>query len=312
MKRTIHTKLHRGYIAIVALLSIVVNAQQDPQYTQYMYNTINVNPAYAGSREVLSIFGMYRTQWIGLEGAPDTGVFSAHSPVGKQVGLGVTFMNDRIGISEESTISADFSYTIPMSADKRYQLALGLKGTAHLLNVDFTKLNIWDPNDPYLNNISNRFSPNVGAGAYLYSDEFYVGLSVPNILETKHYNDNDRESLASERTHGYLISGYVFDMSAVVKIKPTVMLKAVTGAPLQVDLSANALFYEQFTLGVAWRWQAAVSAMVGFQVTDGWFIGYSYDAETTQLANYNSGSHEIFLRYEFIKRIDRIIPPRFF
>lgn len=312
MKKKILTKLYKGYIVFVVLLPIVVNAQQDPQYTQYMYNTINVNPAYAGSREVLSIFGMYRTQWIGLEGAPDTGVFSAHSPVGKQVGLGVTFMNDRIGISEESTISADFSYTIPMSSDESYKLALGLKGTGHLLNVDFTKLNIWNPNDPHLNNISNRFSPNVGAGAYLYSDSFYFGLSVPNMLETKHYNDNDRESLASERMHGYLISGYVLDMSANVKLKPAVMLKAVKGAPLQIDLSANALFYEKFTLGVAWRWQAALSAMAGFQVTDGWFIGYSYDAETTKLANYNSGSHEIFLRYEFVKKVDRVVSPRFF
>lgn len=312
MKKKILTKLYKGYIVFVVLLPMTVKAQQDPQYTQYMYNTINVNPAYAGSREVLSVFGMYRTQWIGLEGAPDTGVFAAHTPIGKRVGLGLTFISDRIGISEESTISADFSYTIPMSSDESYKLALGLKGTGHLLNVDFTKLNIWNPNDPHLNNISNRFSPNVGAGAYLYSDSFYFGLSVPNMLETKHYNDNDRESLASERMHGYLISGYVLDMSANVKLKPAVMLKAVKGAPLQIDLSANALFYEKFTFGVAWRWQAALSAMAGFQVTDGWFIGYSYDAETTKLANYNSGSHEIFLRYEFVKKVDRVVSPRFF
>jgi type IX secretion system PorP/SprF family membrane protein len=289
MKKTIIKKLHIAYITLAVLLSLVVNAQQDPQYTQYMYNTINVNPAYAGSREVLSIFGMYRTQWVGLEGAPDTGVFSVHTPIGNQVGVGLTFMNDRIGISDENTISIDFSYTIPMSYEGNLNLALGLKGTAHLLNVDFTKLNAWDPNDPYLNNISNRFSPNVGAGAYLYSDKFYVGLSVPNIIETKHYNDNDRESLASERMHGYLISGYVFDLSA-----------------------DNTLFYEKFTIGVAWRWQAALSGMVGFQFTDGWFIGYSYDAETTKLANYNSGSHEIFLRYEFITKVDRVVSPRFF
>jgi type IX secretion system PorP/SprF family membrane protein len=280
-----HKQLYNGYIIILALLSFTVNAQQDPQYTQYMYNTVNVNPAYAGSREVLSLFGMYRTQWIGLEGAPDTGVFSANSPVGKQVGLGLTFISDKIGISEESTISGDFSYTLQMSEDGSYKLALGLKATGHLLNVDFTKLNIWDPNDPYLNNISNRFSPNVGAGAYLYSDVFYVGLSVPNMLETQHYNDNDRQSLASERMHGYLISGYVFDLTADIKFKPAIMLKAVKGAPLQADVSANTLFYDKFTVGVAWRWQAAVSGLVGFQVTDGWFIGYSYDAETTKLNN---------------------------
>src|SRR5690606_37893160 len=161
---------------------------------------------------------------------------------------------------------------IPTSSAEGWLLARGLKCIGHLLNVDFITLLIWNLNDPLLYNITNRFSPNVDSAASLYQDSIYFGLSVPNMLETKHYNDNDRESLASERMHGYLISGYVLDMSANVKLKPAVMLKAVKGAPLQIDLSANALFYEKFTLGVAWRWQAALSAMAGFQVTDGWFI----------------------------------------
>ena len=299
-------------VLFVMMMSFFSNAQQDPQYTQYMYNTINVNPAYAGSREALSIFGMYRTQWVGLDGAPNTGVFSVHSPTSRNVGLGLTFVNDQIGISDETTISADFSYTVPVSPDEEWKLALGLKGTAHLLNVDFTRLRAYDPGDPNLQPIDHRFSPNVGAGAYLYSDRFYIGLSVPNMLETSHYDDNNRESLASERMHGYLISGYVFDITADIKVKPATMLKAVSGAPLQVDVSGNVLFYEKFTLGVAWRWQAAASAMAGFQVTEGWFIGYAYDAETTKLSNYNSGSHEIFLRYEFKNKYDRIVSPRFF
>lgn len=303
-------KIHR-FILLVSLSLVVLSsyAQQDPQYTQYMYNTINVNPAYAGSRDVLSIFGMYRTQWVGLEGAPDTGVFSLHAPVGERVGLGLGFVNDRIGISDETTISVDFSYTLPVSDD--YKLALGLKGTGHLLNVDFSKLNWHNPNDPMNNNIDNRFSPNIGAGVYLYSDTFYVGLSVPNILETKHYDDNI-ESTASERFHSYLITGYVFDLTPDIKFKPAALAKAVEGAPLQVDLTGNFLFNERFTLGVAWRWDASISGLAGFQVSENWFIGYAYDAETTKLANYNSGSHEIFLRYEFFNRSNRIVSPRFF
>lgn len=298
---------------VISLVSLFGYSQQDSQYTQYMYNTNNVNPAYAGSRDVLSIFGMYRTQWVGLDGAPDTGVFSLHSPVSERVGLGLTFVNDRIGASDESTMSIDFSYSIPVSDD--YKLAFGLKGTAHLLNVDYSKLNWYNPNDPLNNNIQNRFSPNVGAGVYLYSEKFYVGLSVPNILETKHYDDDVRmttQTLASERMHGYLITGYVFDLTSDIKFKPAVLAKAVKGAPLQADITANFLFNEKFTLGVAWRWDAAVSGLAGFQINNNWFIGYAYDAETTKLANYNSGSHEIFLRYEFVRKSNRMVSPRFF
>lgn len=295
---------------VVSLVSLFSYSQQDSQYTQYMYNTMNVNPAYAGSRETLSIFGMYRTQWVGLDGAPDTGVFALHSPVSEKVGLGLSFVNDRIGISDESSISIDFSYTIPVS--ENYKLAFGLKGTAHLLNVDYSKLNIYNPGDGLLqSNIDNRFSPNIGAGAYLYSDKFYIGLSVPNMLETDHYDDNIY-STAGERMHGYLISGYVFDLTDNIKFKPAVLAKAVKGAPLQTDLTANFLFNERFTLGVAWRWDAAVSGLAGFQIDNNWFIGYAYDAETTKLANYNSGSHEIFLRYEFFRKSNRMISPRFF
>src|SRR5690606_35614240 len=165
----------KKHIVSVSLVLVALSsyAQQDPQYTQYMYNTVNVNPANAGSREALSIFGMYRTQWVGMEGAPHTGVFSVHSPVGENVGLGLTVLNDRIGISDETNISADFSYAIPVSDN--YKLAFGLKATAHLLSVDYSKLTI-NPNDPlFQNNINNRFSPNIGAGVYLYSEKFYAG-----------------------------------------------------------------------------------------------------------------------------------------
>ena len=285
-------------------------AQQDSQFTQYMYNPVNFNPAYAGSREVLSIFGMHRTQWVGLDGAPVTNTVSVHTPIANSdVGIGVSFVNDRIGPSDENTISADISYTVPTS--DYYKLAFGLKATANLLNVDFTKLTQM-PGDPELQyNIDNRFSPNIGAGVFWYSDNSYVGLSVPNFLETKHF-DGTNNSVAREKMHYHLIGGYVFDLNPSLKFKPSFLVKAVEHAPLQVDISANFLFNEKLTLGVAYRWSAALSAMVGFQITEGLLAGYSYDAETTKLANYNSGSHEIFLRFELFKDYDKIISPRFF
>lgn len=299
-------------ILLAFLLSTSGFAQQDSQYTQYMYNTVNINPAYAGSRGVLSVFGLHRTQWVGLDGAPTTNSFAVHTPINNSnVGLGLSFVNDKIGPSDENSISADFSYTV--KASETYKLSFGLKATANLLNVDYTKLNIYDPNDPrFQNNIDNTFSPNIGAGVYLHSDNTYVGLSVPNFLETKHYQDDGNYSVAKERMHFYLIAGHVFDLNPTLKFKPSVLTKMIEGAPLQVDLSANFLINDKFTVGAAYRWSAALSGMVGFQVSDGLFVGYAYDAETTKLASYNSGSHEVFLRFELFKNYDRIITPRFF
>lgn len=285
-------------------------AQQDAQFTQYMYNTININPAYAGSRGVLSIFGMHRTQWVGLDGAPVTNAASLNTPIGESnVGLGVSFVNDKIGPTNENTFSADFSYTIRTSEEAK--LSFGIKGSLNMFNLDRNKLNPEDQDDPSLQGFDNKISPNVGAGIYWHTDKYYVGLSVPNFIETTRYSDND-VSINKERMNFYLIGGYVFDLSPNLKFKPAVLAKAVSGAPLQVDASANFLISEKFVLGGAYRWDAAWSAMAGFQITQGLFLGYGYDMETTELRNYNSGSHEIFLRYEFFSNKSKIISPRFF
>ena len=286
-------------------------AQQDSQYTNYMYNTINVNPAYAGSRGVMSIFGMHRTQWVGLDGAPVTNVASINTPINNsKLGMGISFVNDRIGPSDENTISADISYTIPTS--ETYKLSFGVKGTANLLNVDYTKLNRYDLTDPqFQNNIDNKFSPNIGAGIYFHSDKLYLGASVPNFFETKRYSDNDFV-VNKERMNFYFIGGYVFDLSPTLKFKPAFLAKAVQGAPLQLDVSGNFMFNDKFVLGAAWRWDAAMSAMAGFQITPGLFAGYGYDLETTKLRKYNSGSHEVFLRFELYSKPEKIVSPRFF
>lgn len=285
-------------------------AQQDAQYTQYMYNTINVNPAYAGSRGVMSIFGLHRTQWVGLDGAPVTNAASINTPINNSnLGVGLSFVNDKIGPTTENAISADVSYTVQTS--ETFKLSFGVKGTANLFNLDVNKLNPQDAGDPQFQNLDNAFTPNIGAGVYFHSDKMYVGLSVPNFFETKRYNDNDI-AVNAERMNFYLIAGYVFDLTYNLKFKPALLTKAVEGAPLQVDVSANFLYNDKFMLGAAWRWDAAVSAMAGFQVTDGLFIGYGYDHETTRLRRFNSGSHEIFLRFELFTKHNKIVSPRFF
>ncbi len=292
------------------LLAIVSYGQQDAQFTQYMYNTININPAYAGSRGAMSIFALHRTQWVGLDGAPTTNTASINTPINNSnLGLGVSFVNDKIGPTNENTISADLSYTIPTS--ENFKLSFGMKATANLFNLNVDKLNPADQGDPQFQNLRNVFTPNIGAGIYYHSDKAYLGLSVPNFIQTNRYDDND-VAIFKEKINYYLIGGYVFDLTNDIKFKPAFLTKLVEGSPLQVDVSANLMFIEKVVVGVAYRWSAAMSAMVGFQVTDGMYIGYGYDLETTNLENYNSGSHEIFLRYEIFKNNEKIVTPRFF
>ncbi|MEZ0006594.1 type IX secretion system PorP/SprF family membrane protein [Flavobacterium sp. 28YEA47A] len=292
------------------LTSFAGFAQQDAQYTQYMYNTININPAYAGSRGVMSIFGLHRTQWVGLDGAPVTNAVSLNTPINNsKIGIGLSFVNDRIGPTDENAISADISYTVQTS--ETYNLSFGIKGTANLFSLDVNKLNPVDAGDPHLQNFNNNFTPNVGAGVYFHSDKLYVGLSVPNFFQTTRYEDNS-VSVYKERMNFYFIGGYVFDLSPTIKFKPAFLMKTIEGAPLQLDVSGNFLFNDKFTIGAAWRWDAAVSVMAGFQVTDGLFVGYGYDLETTKLSNYNSGSHEIFLRFELFNKFNKVTSPRFF
>ncbi|WP_016990421.1 type IX secretion system membrane protein PorP/SprF [Flavobacterium sp. ACAM 123] len=298
-------------IILFALLftGVVSYGQQDAQFTQYMYNTININPAYAGSRGALSIFALHRTQWVGLDGAPVTNAVSVNTPFNNsRLGLGVSVINDKIGPTHENTISADLSYTIPTS--EKVKLSFGIKATANLFDLDVSRLNPVD-SDPSLQNFNNKFSPNIGAGVYLHSDKAYVGLSVPNFIETNRYDDNE-VAIFKEKINYYLIAGYILDLNNSIKFKPALLTKMVKGAPLQVDVSGNFMFNEKFVVGIAYRWSAAITAMVGFQVSEALYLGYGYDLETTNLDNYNSGSHEIFLRYELFKNNDKITTQRFF
>jgi type IX secretion system PorP/SprF family membrane protein len=295
---------------VLMFTAIVSYAQQDAQFTQYMYNTININPAYAGSRGALSIFGLYRTQWVGLDGAPETSTFSVNTPINSSnLGIGVSLVNDKIGPTNENTLSVDLSYTIQTSAD--FKLSFGIKGTGNLFNLDVNKLNPVDQGDPQFQDLNSKFSPNVGAGVYYHSDKAYIGLSVPNFIETNRYDDND-VAIFKDKISYYLMGGYVFDVNPDIKFKPAALVKMIEGAPLQADISANFMFIDKLVVGVAYRWSASLSAMVGFQISDGLYLGYGYDRETTNLNNYNSGSHEIFLRYELFKNNSKMTTPRFF
>lgn len=301
-----------GVILIfVFLISFSAFSQQEAQYTQYMYNTMLFNPAYAGSRGVPSFFGMYRSQWVGLDGAPKTSVLSFHAPLeSRKIGLGGTILHETIGPQTSTNILIDFSYNLVFEKSK---LAFGIKGTAGFFSIDYTQLRLYDYGDLSFEGDNRIFSPNVGMGIYWYSDKYYLGFSIPNLLENNIYERaNKTISVVKNTQHMYLMGGYVFELSDALKFKPAVLSKVAYGSPLQLDLSANFMFNDRFVLGGAWRWSAAVSLMAGFQVNDRFFVGYAYDFETTDIARYNSGSHEIFLRYEILKSIKRVISPRFF
>lgn len=299
------------FLTVLICTSSLIFGQQEPQYTQYMYNSNSINPAYVGSKGFASVYGMYRAQWVGLEGAPKTAILSMNKPIdGTNLGYGVSVSNDQLGPSEESQFAVDFSYTLFLNDDNRF--AFGLKASGNLLSIDYTKLNTYTPGELILqNNINNRFSPNIGAGVYYYNKSSYLGLSVPMILDTKRYDDVV-SSAVNQRYHAYLTGGKVFDIDYNIKFKPAFVFKMVDGAPLQLDLSANFLFNEKFTLGAAYRSNAALSGLVGFQLSKAMFVGYSYDRETTKLVRYNSGSHEFFIMIDLFNKTQKVDTPRFF
>lgn len=301
----------KTYICILLTLFLhsLCVSQQEAQYTQYMYSTAQINPAYSGSRETLNAFFLHRNQWIGIDGAPVTNHFSMNaSRADSQLGMGISISNDRIGPTTENGISVNLAYFMQVSGNLK--LALGLKGTANLFTLDVSKLTIYNPQDPQFQNTKTEFSPNIGFGLYLFSENSYFGISIPKFIEDYHYT-NSTVGLTKEKKHVYFITGHVLDLGQNLKFKPALLTKVVEGAPLQIDLTANFLCFDKLTLGGAYRWDAAVSGLVGFQISDSWFIGYGYDLETTKLGGYNQGSHELFLRYEFFTKT-RISAPRFF
>ena len=307
-----------SFLFITAVFQGIL-AQQDAQYTQYMFNTLSVNPAYAGSRGQLSFAGLYRSQWVGLDGAPETFTLNLHSPIrNSRLGYGISIVNDNIGdgVVQETYFDAVVSYTLELARDAK--LSFGLKAGGNMISLDFNGLRNFDQEVVQQDNIDNQFNPNFGLGLYYHTDRFYAGISAPNILESEYFdNDNSDDAvnfLSAERINFYFITGYVLDIGPDLLFKPALLTKAVGGAPLQVDVSANFLFANKFSFGAAYRFDAAVSALAGFQITDQIMIGLAYDRETTDLGGtqFNDGSFEIFLRLELLKSFQRTVSPRFF
>ncbi|MBE1615949.1 type IX secretion system membrane protein PorP/SprF [Flavobacterium sp. SaA2.13] len=294
-----------------------MNAQQDPHYTQYMYNMNVINPAYAGSKENLAFGLLYRAQWVDVEGAPNTGTFSGHSPVGKNVGLGLSAIVDEIGPVQETNIYADFSYTLNLGGEHR--LAFGVKAGATLHDVGlYSEIGngfVPQPGDPaFQENVNNTYF-NVGAGFFYYTQNYYLALSVPNMLKSKHLDltDNGQQyEFGSEASHYFLTGGYVFQLSENTKMKPSFMLKSSFEVSPSIDGSLNFLFFERFEIGATYRLDDSFGGMVNYAITPNLRIGYAYDHIVSDLDVTTPSSHEVILLFDvnFPKKVSR--SPRYF
>lgn len=311
--------MKKGYFALMllSLSAVKVQAQQDPHYTQYMYNMNVVNPAYAGSKESISGALLYRQQWVGLEGAPRTGTFSIHSPVGKNVGLGLSAISDKIGPVEETNVYTDFSYTINLGGQSR--LAFGLKAGATFQRIgllsEIGSGYTQDPGDFAFDEDSNNIKLNMGSGMFFYTDKFYASFSIPNMLDSKHLDitrNGQEYQFGSETQHYFLTSGYVFDLSATTKFKPSFMLKSAFKAPTSLDCSANFLFLEKYEIGATYRLDDSFGAMMNFAVTPSIRIGYAYDHVISEIKGTAPSSHEFMLIFDLNLSKKVSVSPRFF
>lgn len=296
-------------LLIIILFTTLVKAQQDAQYTQYMYNMSVINPAYAGSVGTLSINMLGRSQWVGIPGAPRTLTLSINSPVGKNVGLGLSVIADEIGPLQEQNVFGDFSYTLKVG--EKANLALGLKAGFTFLN--FNNLN-YNSTEPTSNNQNpNKVSPNFGMGTFYYTDKFYAGMSIPNLLQTSYFKKNkEEEKGAKKNRHFFLTSGYIFELSRNVKLKPSIMAKIVQGAPVSIDFSGNVLVFNMLEFGLSHRLKESISALINVRTSRSLRIGYAYDHTLTGLGEFSSGSHEVFVLFNFDFEKSKIRSPRYF
>ena len=293
-------KIHR-YIILLFLVYNAAQGQQDPQYTQYMYNMSVINPAYTTNEQGMLNFGaLYRSQWKNTVGAPETLTFFAHVPLSEKIETGISLITDNIGDGalKENNIYADFAYILKL--DEKSNLALGLKGGVTTFETNFNGFMLpeFQDDEAFNENLNSTF-PNIGVGAFYHRKNFYAGLSAPNLLTSKHLENRDGiNRIGSENIHLFLTSGYVYELNADLKIKPSILAKMVQGAPMTLDASLNVLFNNRFEGGLSYRLEDSVSAMFNLSVVPALRIGYAYDYTLSNLSTYSSGSHEIFVLFD--------------
>lgn len=310
-----HARRIKIKLIILFLIGIInsVSAQQDPMFTQYMHNPVSINPAYAGSRGTLNVMAMHRQQWVGIDGAPKTLALSVNSPfLGYNVGIGFSLIHDELGPTKQTGIYGDYAYQLKVT--EGLKLAFGLKGGVNIYDVNLINL-IGAENDEHvlLNGVRKSYLPNVGIGSYLYSNRFYLGFSIPKMLQNSlSEQNNNLNVLNREERHIFLTTGLVIDVSDDVRFKPSAILRMVNGAPLSVELSAAFLLRDRFWFGGMYRLEESIGALVKFDLTNQLSLGYAFDLTQSRLGNFNQGTHEVFVSYDFAFKNRKMLSPRFF
>ena len=303
LMRTILVGFVMGFIPVAF-------SQQDAMFTQYMFNEVTINPAYAGSHDVISMTGLLRKQWVGIDGAPSTQSFNVHSPIrNKRIGLGLSLMNDKIAVSNNLTVNGAFSYKVPLS--ETMTLQFGLQAGITNNKTDLGSLFVEDGTEEvFASGSVSKVLPNFGAGTYLFTEKFYFGLSIPQFMNNS--LSTGGVSLAKQERHYFVTSGYVFTISPKVKFKPSIFYKYVSGAPMELDVTGSVVLQDKFWVGLAWRSFDSADLLLGLQATEQLFLGYAYDYSLTSLNDYTSGSHEIVVNYRFSFSPTKVITPRYF
>lgn len=311
--------LKSGILALMLLLSIQweSRAQYDAMFTQYMHNEMFINPAYTGSKEALNVTLLDRQQWVGFPGRPITRTLTVNGPFfNDKMGLGISFMNDQLGVINRNLLYLSYSYRI--KTGPKGTLAFGLMGGAHFQKVNLSQVGTIDPGDPaFMTDINHLATPNVGFGMYYYTGKFYAGFSIPRMIDDGLVMSGTGNVLKHlvvrpSKFHYYMTVGRVFRTSPDFMIKPQIMLKAVNNSPLEVDLNVSMLFFEKFWLGASYRSLADVSAIAGMQISPQFLISYSYDYQLTEIQSFSAGSHELVLSYLFSFKGKKIVSPRYF
>jgi type IX secretion system PorP/SprF family membrane protein len=300
-------------LALFVFITQLTFAQQDPAYSMYMYNGISVNPAVAGSAETFSATALYRKQWAGIKGSPETQTLNVDAPFwNKKIGLGLSIVNDKIGVVQNLNINAQYAYRVKF---ENATLSMGLQAgmnnyAADYISVSTNSQNVTD--NSFSENV-NRMIFNCGAGIYYYAQKFYTGFSVPHIINQSLDGIQDGSGAqARQYRHYFFTAGYVFNAGEKFKIKPSTLVKLADGAPIQLDVSTNIWYNEMFCLGFSYRTNDSFTSMIQIQIAKQFRIGYAYDYITSSLSRYTTGNNEVMLRYELPKKNNRIITPRYF
>ena len=310
INKPFRSKVHLLVCFCLFVASNSLKAQQEPMYSQYMFNLLHINPAYAGNRTVDNVTLMYRNQWLGVDGAPVTGTLSwDRRKEESNIGYGLQIYNDRLGVEKTTGVQAFYSYRIPFN---RSFLSFGLSAGALSYHAAYSQVTTNQTGDPLFQEDVSAILPTVGIGFLYATDNWYAALSVPALLKTK-VTSNNNQVTTGANNHYFLTTGYLFKVSESFKLKPSVMLKAVKGAPFEYDFNLNGWIQDIVGIGASYRTGDAFIGMFELQMTPNIRIGYAYDYLISNLKNYSKGTHELMLRYEFLPaKSKRILSPRYY